>query len=76
MFLEGQTIGFNGFSMVSEILRSRAMVNNGLEANNVLRLQCADMNIKDDWQGQVRLHHKGASSRLGKFHSFERTLLI
>ena len=32
MFLEGPTIGFDGFSMVFEILR--AMVNDGLEVNN------------------------------------------
>ena len=36
MFLEGPTIGFNGFSMVFEILR--AMVNNGFEANNGLHV--------------------------------------
>ena len=34
MFLEGPTIGFNGFSMVFEILR--AMVNDGLEVNDGL----------------------------------------
>ena len=73
MFLEGPTIGFDGFSMVFEILR--AMVNDGLEVNNGLRLQCAAMNIKDDWQWQVRLYYKRASSRLRmvvttrKFHS-------
>ena len=43
-------------SMVFEILR--ALVNDGLEANNVLRLQCTAMNIKDDWQWQVRLYNK------------------
>ena len=32
MFLEGPTIGFDGFSMVFEILR--AIVNDGLEVNN------------------------------------------
>ena len=36
MFLEGPTIGFNGFSMVLEILR--AMVNDGLEVNNGLHV--------------------------------------
>ena len=36
MFLESPTIGFNGFSMVFEILR--AMVNNGLEVNNGLHV--------------------------------------
>ena len=36
MFLEGPTIGFNGFSMVFEILR--AMVNDGLEVNNGLHI--------------------------------------
>ena len=36
MFLEGPTIGFNGFSMVFEILR--AMVNDGLEVNNGLHV--------------------------------------
>ena len=36
MFLEGPTIGFNGVSMVFEILR--AMVNNGLEVNNGLHV--------------------------------------
>ena len=53
MFLEGPTIGFNGFSMVFEILR--AMVNDGLEVNNGLRLQCAALNIKDDWQWSGKL---------------------
>ena len=62
MFLEGPTIGFNGFSMVFEILR--AMVNDGLEVNNGLQLQCAPMNNKDDWQWQVGLYYKRASSRL------------
>ena len=42
--------------MVFEILR--AMVNDGLEVNNGLRLQCAAMNIKDNWQWQVRLYIK------------------
>ena len=60
MFLEGPTIGFNGFSMVFEILR--AMVNDGLEVNNGLRLQCAALNIMDDWQWQVdfttKEHHQ------------------
>ena len=36
MFLEGPTIGFDGFSMVFEILR--AMVNDGLEVNNGLHV--------------------------------------
>ena len=36
MFLEGPTIGFNGFSMVLEILR--AMVNDGFEVNNGLHV--------------------------------------
>ena len=37
MFLEGPTIGFNGFSMVFEILR--LMVNNdGLEVNDGLHV--------------------------------------
>ena len=36
MFLEGSAIGFNGFSMVFEILR--AMVNDGLEVNNGLHV--------------------------------------
>ena len=36
MFLEGSTIGFDGFSMVFEILR--AMVNDGLEVNNGLHV--------------------------------------
>ena len=36
MFLEGPTIGFDGFSMVFQILR--AMVNNGLEVNNGLHV--------------------------------------
>ena len=36
MFLGGPTIGFNGFSMVFEILR--AMVNDGLEVNNGLHV--------------------------------------
>ena len=35
MFLDVPTIGFNGFSMVFEILR--AMVNDGLEVNNELQ---------------------------------------
>ena len=48
MFLEGPTIGFDGFSMFFEILR--AMVNDGLEVNNGLQLQCTALNIKDDWQ--------------------------
>ena len=39
-----------------EILR--AMVNDCLEVNNGLRLQCAGMNIKDNWQWQVRLYIK------------------
>ena len=34
MFLEGPTIGFDGFSMVFEILR--AMVNNGFEVSDGL----------------------------------------
>ena len=34
MFLEGPTIGFDGFSIVFEILR--AMVNNGFEVNDGL----------------------------------------
>ena len=34
MFLEAPTIGFDGFSIVFEILR--AMVNDGLEVNNGL----------------------------------------
>ena len=33
MFLEGPTIGFDGFSIIFEILR--AMVNDGLEVNNL-----------------------------------------
>ena len=37
LFLEGPTIGFNGFSMVFEILR--AMVNDGLEDNEGLHVQ-------------------------------------
>ena len=53
MFLEGPTIGFDGFSMVFENLRE--MVNDGLEVNNGLQLQCAAMNIKDEWQRQNRL---------------------
>ena len=36
MFLEGPTIGFNGFSIVFEILR--AMVNDCLEVNNGLHV--------------------------------------
>ena len=36
MFLEGPTIGFDGFSMVFEILR--AMVNDGFEVNNGLHV--------------------------------------
>ena len=36
MFWEGPTIGFNGFSMVFEILR--AMVNDGLEVNDGLHV--------------------------------------
>ena len=62
-------------SMVFEILR--AMVNDGLEVNNGLRLQCVAMKIKDDWQWQVRLYYKRTSSRLKKvivttikFHSY------
>ena len=34
MFFEGPTIGFNGFSIVSKILR--AMVNDGFDVNNDL----------------------------------------
>ena len=63
------------FFIVFEVLR--AMVNDGLEVNNGLRLQCAAMNIKDDWQWHVRLYYKRASSRLRivivttrKTHSF------
>ena len=51
MFLEGPTIGFDGFSMVFEILG--AMVNDGLEVNNGLRLQCAALNIKDSGSGKL-----------------------
>ena len=36
MFLEGPTIGFDGFSMVFEILR--AIVNDGLVVNNGLHV--------------------------------------
>ena len=85
MFLEGKTIGFNGFSMVFEMLR--AMVNDGLEVNNELQwfvcaiAQKSSLNIKDNCQLQVRLHYKRALSRLKmvilttrKFHSFKRTL--
>ena len=36
MFLESRTIGFNGFSMVFEILR--AMLNDGLEVNDGLHV--------------------------------------
>ena len=67
MFLEGPTIGFDGFSIVFKILR--AMVNDGLEVDNGLQLQCAAMNIKDDWQWQVTLYNKVIVTTR-KFHSY------
>ena len=44
MFLEGPTIGFDGFSMVFKILW--AMVNDGLEVNNGLHVQCTKKCVK------------------------------